>query len=173
MCKMGRTCMTHTTPSCNHMTCVAAPHPGAKCGARAVHRQRHHGSVRCSCAAECSSPAASPRRHPGEPTALCGPGPGTELTLTSPFSAAGSWRSQTGRGCGAESGKGDVRGATATLPAPLSAALWLGSGWGKQWANVSGQSGLVAGDPAHSRALKLDDQYGPSQPRPFYDSMIL
>ena len=35
----------------------------------------------------------------------------------------------------------------------------------------SGQPGLVVGDPAHSRGgLKLDDHYGPFQPRPFYDS---
>jgi len=27
----------------------------------------------------------------------------------------------------------------------------------------------VVGDPAHSRRLKLDDRYGPFQPRPFYD----
>ena len=31
---------------------------------------------------------------------------------------------------------------------------------------------LVVGDPAHSRGLKLDDRYGPFQPRSFYDSMI-
>ena len=37
----------------------------------------------------------------------------------------------------------------------------------------SGQPGLVVGDPAHSRGLKLDDHYCPFQPRPFYDSMIL
>ena len=36
----------------------------------------------------------------------------------------------------------------------------------------SGQPGLVVGDPAHSRGLKLDDHCGPFQPRPFYDSMI-
>jgi len=35
----------------------------------------------------------------------------------------------------------------------------------------SGQPGLVVGDPAHSRGLKLDDHCGPCQPRPFYDSM--
>ena len=35
----------------------------------------------------------------------------------------------------------------------------------------SGQPGLVVGDPAHSRGLKLDDHCGPFQPRPFYDSM--
>lgn len=153
MCTMGRNRMTHTTPPCNHKARVAAPHLGAKCRARAVHKQRHHGSVQCGRAAGCSSPAASPRRHPGEPTALCGLGPGTGLTLTLPFSAAGSWRSQTGRGRGAESGEGDVRGATATLPAPLGAALWLGSGWGKRWANISGQPGLVAGDTAYSRGV--------------------
>jgi len=37
----------------------------------------------------------------------------------------------------------------------------------------SGQPGLVAGDPAHSRGLKLDDHCGPFQPRPFYDSTSL
>jgi len=36
----------------------------------------------------------------------------------------------------------------------------------------SGQPGLVVGDPAHSRELKLNDHCGPFQPRPFYDSMI-
>ena len=29
---------------------------------------------------------------------------------------------------------------------------------------------VVVGDPARGR-LKLDDPYGPFQPRPFYDSM--
>ena len=33
----------------------------------------------------------------------------------------------------------------------------------------SGQPGLVVGDPAHSRGLKLDDHCGPFQPRPSYD----
>jgi len=37
----------------------------------------------------------------------------------------------------------------------------------------SGQPGLVVGDPAHRRGLKLDDNCGPFQPRPFCDSMIL
>jgi len=37
---------------------------------------------------------------------------------------------------------------------------------------VSGHPGLVVGDPAHSRGLKLDDHCGPFQPRPFYDSML-
>ena len=37
----------------------------------------------------------------------------------------------------------------------------------------SGQPGIVIGDPAHSRGLKLDDRCGPFQPRPFDDSMIL
>ena len=36
----------------------------------------------------------------------------------------------------------------------------------------SRQPGLLVGDPAHNRGLKLDDRYGPFQPRPFYDSMI-
>jgi len=35
----------------------------------------------------------------------------------------------------------------------------------------SEQPGLVVGDPAHSRALKLNEHCGPFQPRPFYDSM--
>ena len=39
---------------------------------------------------------------------------------------------------------------------------------------VSGQPGLVVGDPAHSKGgLKLNDHRGPSQPRPFSDSMTL
>ena len=38
---------------------------------------------------------------------------------------------------------------------------------------LCGQPGVVVGDPTHSRGLKLDDHYGPFQPRPFYDSMIL
>jgi len=33
----------------------------------------------------------------------------------------------------------------------------------------SGQPGLLVGDPAHSRGLKLD-HCGPFQPRPFYDA---
>ena len=37
----------------------------------------------------------------------------------------------------------------------------------------SWQPGLVVGDPAHSRGLKLGGHCGPFQPRPFYDSMIL
>jgi len=36
----------------------------------------------------------------------------------------------------------------------------------------SGQPGLLVGDPAHTRGLKLDDHCGPFQLRPFYDSMI-
>jgi len=39
------------------------------------------------------------------------------------------------------------------------------------WSSPSGQPGLVVGDPAHSRGLKLDDHCGPFQPRPFYDSV--
>ena len=35
----------------------------------------------------------------------------------------------------------------------------------------SGQPGLVVGDPAHSRELKLGDHCGPFQPRPFYHSI--
>ena len=37
----------------------------------------------------------------------------------------------------------------------------------------SGQPGLVVGDPAYSRGLKLVDHCGLFQPRPFYDSVIL
>ena len=37
----------------------------------------------------------------------------------------------------------------------------------------SGQPGLVVGDPAHSRGLKLNDHCGPFQPRLLCDSMIL
>jgi len=37
----------------------------------------------------------------------------------------------------------------------------------------SQQPGLVVADPAHSRGLKQDDDCGPFQPRPFYDSVIL
>jgi len=36
----------------------------------------------------------------------------------------------------------------------------------------SGQPGLVVGDPVHSRGLEPDDDCGPFQPRPFYDSVI-
>jgi len=35
----------------------------------------------------------------------------------------------------------------------------------------SGQPGLGVGDPAHSRGLERDENCGPLQPRPFYDSM--
>ena len=35
------------------------------------------------------------------------------------------------------------------------------------------QPGLLVGDPARSRGLKLDDHCGPFQPRPFCDSMIM
>ena len=34
----------------------------------------------------------------------------------------------------------------------------------------SGQPGLVVGNPAHNRGLKLDGHCGPFQPRPFYGS---
>ena len=37
---------------------------------------------------------------------------------------------------------------------------------------VSGPPGLVVGNPAHSRGLKLHDHCGPFQPRPFYDSVV-
>lgn len=36
----------------------------------------------------------------------------------------------------------------------------------------SGQPDLVVGDPAHRGWLKLNDDCGPFQPRPFYDSVI-
>jgi len=36
----------------------------------------------------------------------------------------------------------------------------------------SGQPGLVGGDPAHSRGLKLHDHCGPLQPGPFCYSVI-
>jgi len=36
----------------------------------------------------------------------------------------------------------------------------------------SGQSGLLVGNSAHSRGLKLNDHCDPFQPRPFYDFMI-
>ena len=42
----------------------------------------------------------------------------------------------------------------------------------KAFSISAGQPGLLVGDPAHSRRLKLDDRCGPFQPRPFYDSMI-
>ena len=45
--------------------------------------------------------------------------------------------------------------------------------WGHPCGCGSGQPGLVVGDSAHSRGLKLDDNCGPLQPRPFYDSMSL
>ena len=38
---------------------------------------------------------------------------------------------------------------------------------------VSGQPGLLVGDPAHSRGLERDEHCSPFQPRPFYHSMIL
>jgi len=37
----------------------------------------------------------------------------------------------------------------------------------------SGQPGLLVGNPAHSRGLKLDDHCGPSLPSLFYDSMVI
>ena len=45
--------------------------------------------------------------------------------------------------------------------------FWIQAGCG------SGQPGLVVGDPAHSRGLKLYEHCGPFQPRPFYVSVIL
>ena len=36
----------------------------------------------------------------------------------------------------------------------------------------SGQPGLVVGDPARSRVVKLDEYCGPFQPRPFYDMIL-
>ena len=35
----------------------------------------------------------------------------------------------------------------------------------------SGQSGLLVGDPAHSRGLELGEHWGPLQPRPFCGSV--
>ena len=35
----------------------------------------------------------------------------------------------------------------------------------------AGQPGLVAGDRPTGGGLKLDDLWGPFQPRPFYDSL--
>jgi len=37
----------------------------------------------------------------------------------------------------------------------------------------SGQTGLLVGDPAHSRGLESDDHCGPFHPRPLYGSVIL
>ena len=37
----------------------------------------------------------------------------------------------------------------------------------------SGQPDLVVGNPAYNRGDKTNDKYGPFQPRPFYNSMIL
>ena len=52
-------------------------------------------------------------------------------------------------------------------------AFTLGGGKGKAQSCPGGiREGLVVGDPAHNRGLKLDDRYGPFQPRPFCDSMI-
>ena len=36
----------------------------------------------------------------------------------------------------------------------------------------SGQPGLLVGDPAHRRGLKLNDHCGPFQPRPLYDFVL-
>ena len=44
--------------------------------------------------------------------------------------------------------------------------------FGKACKGGSGQPGLVAGDPAHSRGLKPDEHCGPSQPRAFFGSVI-
>jgi len=44
--------------------------------------------------------------------------------------------------------------------------------WQGQSRASSGQPGLVVGDPAHGRGLKLDDHCGTFQPRPFCDSKI-
>ena len=52
------------------------------------------------------------------------------------------------------------------VDAPIPAGIQGQAGCG------SGQPGLVVGDPAHSRGLKLDDHCGPFQPRPFYDSIL-
>ena len=37
----------------------------------------------------------------------------------------------------------------------------------------SGQPGLVVGNPAHCRGLKLDDHCGPFQTRSFYESIYM
>jgi len=47
--------------------------------------------------------------------------------------------------------------------------LWMPQG---QAACGSGQPGLVVGNPAHSRGVETNDDCGPFQPRPFYDSTI-
>jgi len=64
------------------------------------------------------------------------------------FSPRGWWRTEqvAQGGCG--------------CPIPASTQGQAGCG--------SGQPGLVVGDPAHSRGMKLDEHCGPFQPRPFY-----
>ena len=52
------------------------------------------------------------------------------------------------------------------LKCPIPAGIQGQAGCG------SGQSGLVVGDPAHSRGLKLDHHCAPFQPRPFYDDFM-
>ena len=53
------------------------------------------------------------------------------------------------------------------MPHPFPGGIQGQAGCGSE------QPGLVVGDSAHSRGLKLDGHCGPFQPRPFYDSMIL
>ena len=53
----------------------------------------------------------------------------------------------------------------------LFVRLWMPHPWVAGCG--SGQSGLVVGNPAHDRRLKLDDLWGSFRPRPFYDSTIL
>ena len=50
---------------------------------------------------------------------------------------------------------------------PIPGGIQGQVGWGP------GQPGLVVGDPAHSRGLKLDDHCGPFHPRSFYDKTLL
>jgi len=36
----------------------------------------------------------------------------------------------------------------------------------------SGQTGLLVGNPAHTGGVKINDLWGPFQPRPFYDMIL-
>ena len=60
------------------------------------------------------------------------------------------------------------RSATRAAPHPCTDSSY---GRASRQTTCSEQPGLVAGDPAHSRGLKLDDLWGPFQPRPVYDSI--
>ena len=53
---------------------------------------------------------------------------------------------------------------------PMKAIIFPGGIQGQAGCG-SGQPGLVVGDPAHSKGLKLDNLWCPFQPRPFYDSV--